>query len=334
MIPTLRIGARKDLTLSIAKKPSLVFIVLLLVASALSQTPQREIAITIDDLPSASVGINGKDINDLTAKLLATLKQNQVPAIGFVNEKKLYVKGEVDERIGALRQWVDNGFELGNHTFSHMSLSRNSLKDWEENVVRGETVTSMLLAEHKMKLRYLRHPYLAVGSDLQTRREADAFLSQRGYRVAPVTIDAWDWMFSGAYDGARHSNDAAMEKQIVDAYLQYTNQVFDYNEKLSKQIIGYEPKQVLLLHCNWLEAEHIGDLLATLRRRGYKFVTLDEALTDGAYSLPDTWVGDDGTTWIEHWATTQGKPPHDQPVFPQWVIDLSQATWKAMPKAE
>src|ERR1700689_5330635 len=103
------------------------------------------------------MALTGKDMDELTAKLLATLKQNQVPAIGFVNEKKLYVKGEVDDRIAALRMWVDNGFELGNHTFSHMSLSQNTLKDWEENVVRGETVTSMLLAGPKMKLEYLGH---------------------------------------------------------------------------------------------------------------------------------------------------------------------------------
>jgi peptidoglycan/xylan/chitin deacetylase (PgdA/CDA1 family) len=290
-----------------------------------AQQPQREIAITIDDLPAASTGLTGKDIDELTTKLLSTLKQNQVPAVGFVNEKKLYVKGEVDDRIEALRLWLDNGFELGNHTFSHMSLSRSTLQDWEENVVRGETVTSMLLAQHKMKLRYLRHPYLAVGRDLETRRQADLFLTQRGYYIAPVTMDAWDWMYAGAYDGARHRGDTALQQRLVSSYLDYTNQVFDYYEKASKQLLGYEPKQILLLHGNWLEADHIGDLIATLRKRGYKFITLEDALTDGAYSLPDTYVADDGTNWIDHWATTQGKPLLQTPVFPQWVIDLSRA---------
>ena len=254
-----------------------MFVTVFMAAGLMAQAPQREVAITIDDLPGASVSLTGKDMDDLTVKLLGTLKQNQVPAIGFVNEKKLYIKDQVDDRIAALRMWVDNGFELGNHTFSHLSLSQSSLKDWEENVVRGETVTSMLLAEHKMKLRYLRHPFLAVGLDIETRRQADMFLTQRGYRVAPVTMDAWDWMYAGAYDGARRKGDTALQQKLVSSYLEYTNQVFDYYEKLSKQMLGYEPKQILLLHCNWLEAEHIGELLETLRKRGYKFVTLDEA---------------------------------------------------------
>ena len=312
-----------------AKALFLSIAVLAFLTSIQAQTPQRSVAITIDDLPNANIHLHGKEIDELTAKLLKTLKDNQVPAIGFVNENKLFVKDEADDRINALRMWLDNGFELGNHTYSHMSLSRNSLADWEENVVRGETVTSVLLAEHKMKMRYLRHPYLAVGRDLETRREAEKFLSQRGYRIAPVTMDAWDWMYAGAYDAARHSGDTKTQQQLVDSYLDYTNQVFDFMEKASKQLVGYEPRQIILLHCNWLEADHIGDLIELLKKRGYKFITLDEALEDPAYSLPDTYVGDDGTNWIDHWAVTQNKPLQGAPEFPKWVIDLTQAANKA-----
>ena len=90
--------------------------------------------------------------------------------VGFVNEKKLYKPGEVDERIKALQMWLDYGFELGNHTFSHASLNQVGLKAWEDDVIQGESVTRMLLAQHKMKLRYFRHPYLDTGRDLLTRR--------------------------------------------------------------------------------------------------------------------------------------------------------------------
>jgi hypothetical protein len=52
---------------------------------------------------------------------------------------------------------------------------------------------------------------------------------------------------------------------------------------------------------------------------------LQDALSDAAYSLPDEYVGEEGTGWIDHWAITLGKPPLNAPVFPQWVIDLSNA---------
>jgi hypothetical protein len=61
-----------------------------------------------------------------------------------------------------------------------------------------------------------------------------------------------------------------------------------------------------------------------LRKRCYRFITLVDALSDSAYSLPDTYVGEEGTGWIDHWAISQGKIPQGGPVFPQWVIDRSK----------
>ena len=287
---------------------------------------QRGIAITIDDLPAAGATLmTGAEIIEMTTKLLGTLRDQKIPVVGFVNERKLYKFGEVDDRIKALSIWLDYGFELGNHTFGHASLNRVGLKEWEEEIVRGETVTSMLLAQHNMKMRYFRHPYLETGRDLETRRQAEEFLAQRGYRIAPVTMDAWDWMYAGVYEDARRRGDTALEQQLVTSYLTYTAQVFDYYEKFSRDLIGYEPKQILLIHGNWLEADHIGKLLDLLRRRGYQFVTLQDALSDSAYSLPDEYVGEEGTGWLDHWAITRGHPPQNTPVFPQWVIDRSEA---------
>lgn len=297
-----------------------------LVSFGQNSSSGRAISLTIDDLPAAGANaMTGQEIIDMTQKLLATLRERHVPAVGFVTERKLFKFGEVDDRIKALGLWLDSGFELGNHSYSHMSLNRVGLKSWEEDVVRGETVTSLLLAQHNMKLRYFRHPYLDTGRDLQTRREAEQFLTQRGYRIAPVTMDAWDWMYAGVYEDARRRGDTALQQQLVTSYLSYTGQVFDYYEKLSRDLLGYEPKEIILLHGNWLGADHIGELLDLLQKRGYRFVTLQEALSDPAYSMPNEFVGEEGTNWLDQWAITRGHPPINTPVFPQWVIDRSKA---------
>jgi peptidoglycan-N-acetylglucosamine deacetylase len=308
-------------------------LVLLLIAAffsarAVSQAaphPDRQVAITIDDLPAGMADRSpAADIVAMTTKLLGTLRDQKVPVVGFVNEKKLYKTGEVDDRIKALQMWLDYGFELGNHTFSHASLNQVGLKAWEDEVIQGESVTRILLAQHKMKLRYFRHPFLDTGRDLQTRREAEKFLVDRGYRIAPVTLDGWDWMFAGLYEDAKKRNDTALQQQIVQAYLAHHDASFAYDEQLSMKILGYEPKQVLLLHASNLEADHIGELLDVLRKRGYRFITLEDALSDSAYSLPDTYVGEEGSGWIEHWAITQGKIPQGGPEIPQWVIDKTK----------
>jgi peptidoglycan/xylan/chitin deacetylase (PgdA/CDA1 family) len=306
------------------------FVILALAGTILAtqNAPQRTIAITIDDLPAGNAkSMTAAEITEMTAKLLATLKEQKVPAVGFVNERKLYKEGEVDARIKALNMWLDAGFELGNHTFSHTSMNNVSLQVWEEDVVRGETVTKTLLFQHKMKMRYFRHPYLDTGRDLQTRREAEAFLVGRGYHIAPVTMDAWDWNFASVYEDARKHGDTALQQKLVSAYLVYATDVFDYYEKLSKDLIGYEPKQILLLHANWLEADHIDELLDLLRKRGYQFVTLQDALGDNAYGMQDDYVGEEGTGWIDHWAITRGRPPLNEPMFPEWVKEK----YKALP---
>ena len=310
-----------------------LFLATSLAASGADKQPERAIAITIDDLPAgAAQFMSASEITEMTTKLLAALKEAKVPAVGFVNERKLYFKwNEVNERIAALNLWVDAGFELGNHTYAHTSLNRAGLKEFEDSVIAGESVTRLLLVQHKMTLRYFRHPYLDTGRDLQTRREAEAFLVGRGYRIAPVTMDAWDWMFARIYDDAKKRGDTALQQEVVKSYLSHTTDVFSYYEKFSRDLLGYEPKQILLLHGNNLEAEHIGELFELLRKRGYRFVTLENALSDQAYALPDTFVGEEGTNWIDHWAISLGKPPLHSPEAPQAMVDRANAIVQPQP---
>src|SRR5829696_8624438 len=101
---------------------------LLFTGTISAQSIQREIAITIDDLPVVSTRRDLKNRQEITKKLLAHIRKAKIPAIGFVNENKLYTNDKRDEaQIDLLRMWLDAGLELGNHTYSHRSLNRISL---------------------------------------------------------------------------------------------------------------------------------------------------------------------------------------------------------------
>jgi peptidoglycan/xylan/chitin deacetylase (PgdA/CDA1 family) len=86
----------------------------------------RMIAVTIDDLPvnGADPGLAG--LASMNERLLAAVKRQGVPAVGFVNEAKLYRMGEMDGRIRLLQAWLDQGLELGNHTYRHPNLGLTS----------------------------------------------------------------------------------------------------------------------------------------------------------------------------------------------------------------
>src|SRR5688572_28878702 len=114
--------------------------ILLAITSAFAQTGQRTIAITIDDLPVVSTRRDLKNRQEITGKLLGHIKKAKIPAIGFVNENKLYANEKRDEaQVDLLRMWTDAGLELGNHTYSHRSLNAIPLAEYQSDLLKGES---------------------------------------------------------------------------------------------------------------------------------------------------------------------------------------------------
>lgn len=305
---------------------------------SLEPQTRREVAVTFDDLPVISV--TRHDIafyREATNKLLEAIAANKIPAVGFVNENKLYRKSRLPffrdpldtARVAVLQQWLDEGLELGNHTFSHPDLHTTPLNSFKTDVIRGETVISKLLRRKGMRLRYFRHPFLHTGTDLETKRNLEEFLAGRGYRIAPATINNSDWIFAAAYAKAAERGDKEMMREVATAYTPCTEARFDYCEKQSVALFGYEIKQILLLHANALNADHFSALVQSIKRRGYSFISLEEALRDKAYASPDTYTGEKGITWLHRWALTAGKQEAffaGEPVTPEFVMKEAGVT--------
>lgn len=302
----------------------LVWVAPLLAAEMTILPAQRMIAVTFDDLPFVVGGRRDAELRPLSTKLLHQITSNGIPAVGFVNEKKLYPSGELSAQgVAILEDWLTAGLDLGNHTYSHASLNRIPLADYIQDVVRGEAVTGPLMAKHGMTLRYFRHPFLQVGKDAQTRAEFEQFLAGRGYIVAPVTVNSSEWIFAAAYDKAMQQGDAAAMQQVADAYVPYMELTLAEAERQSMELFGYEIRQILLLHANALNAAHLGELAKMLKKRGYRFITLDEALQDRAYSSPNRYTGWEGESWLNQWAQTVGLRPRRVIQVPAFVRALA-----------
>jgi peptidoglycan/xylan/chitin deacetylase (PgdA/CDA1 family) len=307
---------------------ALIVIALLLASTAARRPPQvdRAVVVTFDDLPATAAGVMANDVASLealTRKLLAAVQKHNVPAVGFVNEGKLFVEGagrdEVDGRIRLLRLWLDAGLELGNHSYSHRDLNTAPLDQFQADVLRGEVITRSLMTAKGLRLRYFRHPFLHVGSNLPTRRMFETFLSRHGYTVAPVTVDNDEFVYAAAYASALRDGDTASATRIADDYLRYMDEVFSFFEEVSRKVAGREIPQVLLLHANALNADRFGALADALVRRGYRFMPLAQALEDPAYRLPDEFVGAPGNSWFNHWEVTAGRKPVPTPSPPPWI---------------
>ena len=300
-------------------------LLILLAVGVFSQSPQRYVAITFDDLPVVSLEDNQSVRLEITQKLVGKISQAKVPAIGFVNEGKLYTEGKRDEtKVKLLQQWLNAGFDLGNHTFSHINLNENPLEKYEDEILRGEIITKELLAARNQQIRYFRHPYLMTGTTLEIKQKLAEFLAAHGYTIAPVTFDNADYMFARAYDIAERRGDDKLRTQIGAAYVPYLESKVDYWERQSVELFGREPKQILLMHANSINADYFDKVAAMLKRRNYKFVTLKEALSDEVYKQPDLITQNWGISWLHRWALAKGKEHvlKDEPDVPEFIVNL------------
>jgi peptidoglycan/xylan/chitin deacetylase (PgdA/CDA1 family) len=252
------------------------------------QPVQRTVAVTVDDLPGAEPGTD-----HATGNLKELEKINHaIPA--------------------ALRS---------HHTYTHFDFQTTPLAQYEDDTIRGEVVTRSLLAEHGQTEKYFRHPFLNTGPTAEAKAAFEAFLKDRGYRVAPVTVDVSDYMFNDIVGESIEKRDKKLGAKAKKEYLAYADTVFDYEEQASRDLFQREIPQVLLIHDSALNAEYLDALLAQLEKRGYKFISLDDALADPAYATPDLYVGPLGISWLTRWKFAFGQKPDLEkgPEPPKWV---------------
>jgi len=294
------------------------------------------LVVTVDDLPGAEPGTDHavSDLHELqkiNRAIPAILKAHHVPAIGFVNEWKLQVEGERDARVALLEDWLDAGLTLGNHTYSHPDFQNTPLAQFEDETIRGEVVTRALLSARGQTEKYFRHPFLDTGPTAELKAAFEAFLKERGYQVAPVTLDCADWMFNDVLGRAEERKDKKLAAKTKREYLEYMDVVFDYFEGISRNLFGREIPEVLLLHDSELNTESLDALLTKIEKRGYRFVSLDVALADPAYATPDKYIGPEGISWLNRWKIAFGQQPDfkHNPDPPKWVMQMSEEFRKA-----
>jgi peptidoglycan/xylan/chitin deacetylase (PgdA/CDA1 family) len=309
-----------------------VFVLLLILLAPVAvrcEPPARTLAITIDDLPyipgagQATAAGSLADARRATEAILGALTRHKAPAVGFVNEVRLQVPGERDARVELLKRWVNAGMVLGNHTFSHSRLQDTPPERYEDDIIRGDVVTRQLMEGRGAPL-FFRYPYNSTGATKEIKEGIQSFLSARGYRLAPFTVEHADYLFDKIRWAAREKGDRDLEARTRSAYLAHLDTMLDFAERLSRETFGREIPQVLLIHASDLNADCLDEMLVKMEKRGYRFISLEEALKDPAFATPDEYVGPAGISWLHRWSVSLGLPMklRDEPDPPQWVLDL------------
>ncbi len=309
-------------------KSAIAFLIGIAVAISLYGQSSKQMAITIDDLPMNALEQDDVELLQMNLDLLAHLSEYEVPAIGFVNERKLYNDNGaiVPIRRQILVEWMEAGLELGNHTYSHPDYNSLEPEQFFEEIVKGEEITRALMSADQKELKYFRHPYLHRGDTREKVEALEDFLSEKGYTEAPVTIDNSEWIFARAYELALQAEDQLMADRIGNSYIAYMMDKTAFFERNARALFARPISQTLLIHDNFLNAHFLGKLLAALQSDGYEFISLAEALEDPAYSSQDKMVTRGGITWLHRWAVIQGVDKSffaGEPSCPQFVQEYA-----------
>jgi peptidoglycan-N-acetylglucosamine deacetylase len=243
-----------------------------------------EVAITVDDLPRHGPDLPGVTRLSIHERMLAVFAAHATPPVyGFINAQKLERHAE-DEQ--ALRAWVAAGHPLGNHTYSHLDGAQVALADYLADVDKNEPALARLLpaSTEQPAWKVFRYPYLREGKDPQMQAVIRTALVQRGYRVAQVTIDFYDWAFNQAHARCVGKNDAASLAGLETDYLDRAVSELRWADGAARELAGRPIRHILLLHVAEFTALLLDRLLTAYEQNGARFVTLEAALADPIYA--------------------------------------------------
>lgn len=269
------------MTVSLSLSATLVLTLFCACASAQTrgqEAPPR-IAITFDDLPAQGSLPAGTTRMQIASKILEALHNAALPpTYGFMN-------GQATERqpadFAVLEAWRAAAQPLGNHSWSHMNLDSHSLEEFQSDVIQNEALLAQLMK--KEDWHWFRFPFLAEGDTPAKRAGVRSFLSQRGYKIATVTMSFNDYLWTEPYARCKEKNDAKATTAMEESFLSAADESITYYRGLSHTLYGRDIPYVLLLHIGGFDAEMLPRLLQLYRDRGFQFVTLAEAEVDEFY---------------------------------------------------
>jgi cellulose synthase/poly-beta-1,6-N-acetylglucosamine synthase-like glycosyltransferase/peptidoglycan/xylan/chitin deacetylase (PgdA/CDA1 family) len=156
----------------------------------------RQVALTFDDGPDPR----------WTPEIADTLKRLGVPATFFE------VGEHVVERPNVVGDLERDGFETGNHTFSHADLSSaGRLRDLQISLTE-----SAISGAAGVRARFVRPPYSATPEAVDAAQERSyADIARSGYVIALANYDAEDWRRPGVDEIVRNATPPGRKGGVI-----------------------------------------------------------------------------------------------------------------------
>jgi peptidoglycan/xylan/chitin deacetylase (PgdA/CDA1 family) len=274
------------------------------------------LAVTVDDLPGSGPEVLGYTHVQMVKDIIAVLQAHHVPhAAGFIVGEMLQMHPERREAIDA---WVQAGFLVGNHTYSHDKLAELGLQRFMDDIVKNRTVVDPLEKRLRQHQSYFRFPYLEEGTTQQERNALWQLLQTQRYTLvrASVTFSDTDW--ADAYLRCMEKGDKDSLDALDRSYLANALGHLRWSIAAAQEVLGHTIPQVLLLHVNVPTAKNLDALLGAYEAQGVQFVSIEEAMREPAYAA---YYDVPGGNLLSQASTHLGRPRPPELVEPDVLID-------------
>lgn len=263
---------------------------------------QKMVSITIDDVPNS----NRLEKDGYQSVLLNKLDSLKIPIAIFINEGLIYKTDSVSKNFESLNNWIQREYvTVGNHSFNHLRYSTTEINSFQKEIMNGESISRQLAKKYKKTIKYFRFPFNDLGKDSIQHSQINYFLQKNNYIITPFTIESSDWIYNTVYEYYLSEKDFKKAKEIGEAYLIKTLEYFDFFDSLAKEDYQRTINQIYLCHDNKLNADFLPQLINELKKRHYKFISLENALTDKVYQQKDRYFKKWGISWLYRWEASQ-----------------------------
>jgi peptidoglycan/xylan/chitin deacetylase (PgdA/CDA1 family) len=234
--------------------------------------------------------VDAKAINYL---ILQSFKNHGVKAAGFV------VGNNIGENFDILGEWLNDGHTIGSMTNSNQDYHQVDIAGFLREIADGAGAIEEMLVGFGQKHRYFRFPYLHYGLKIEDKDAALVFLEEHNQNIAHATILVDDYLFNLNLEKLGKEPDSNRLEQLRDEYMEHVADAIEDAEFKSKDLLGKQCRQIILLRANRLNAIFLEDILSLLEHLEYKFVTLDRALKDPLYVRAEAYFGTRGASYID-----------------------------------
>jgi hypothetical protein len=122
---------------------------------------------------------------------------------------------------------------------------------------------------------------------------------------------------------ARKDNDVNTMNEVRAEFIDYMTKMLGHFEAYSSEMFGRNIAQTLVLTPSRLVADSADELFGIFGKRGYKYVSMDEAQADAAYQTEEKIVDSkSGISWFERWQMAQNKKLRDEPRVSKLVYKI------------